>query len=108
MSSAARSACPIGPSPNGPTRSRTPSISSAISKFAAEARKRGVDGVICGHIHHAVIRQIDGVTYVNTGDFVNTCTAIAEHFDGRLELIHWGLLEAERVERNAILALPLP
>ncbi|WP_298355704.1 UDP-2,3-diacylglucosamine diphosphatase [Rhodoblastus sp.] len=64
--------------------------------LAAEARKRGVDGVICGHIHHATIRDIDGVTYVNTGDFVESCTAIAEHFDGRLELIHWSLLEHER------------
>jgi len=64
--------------------------------LAAEARKRGVDGIVCGHIHHAAIREIDGVTYVNTGDFVESCTAIAEHFDGTLELIHWKLLESER------------
>ncbi len=64
--------------------------------LAAEARKRGADGVICGHIHHATIRDIDGMTYVNTGDFVESCTAIAEHFDGRLELIRWSLLEHER------------
>ncbi|MGO8739478.1 UDP-2,3-diacylglucosamine diphosphatase [Rhodoblastus sp.] len=70
--------------------------------LAAEARKRGVDGVVCGHIHHAAIRDIDGVTYVNTGDFVESCTAIAEHFDGRLELLHWSLLEHER----APIALP--
>jgi UDP-2,3-diacylglucosamine pyrophosphatase LpxH len=68
--------------------------------LAGEARKRGVDGVICGHIHHATIRDIDGVTYVNTGDFVESCTAIAEHFDGRLELIHWKLLESERETAN--------
>jgi UDP-2,3-diacylglucosamine pyrophosphatase LpxH len=76
--------------------------------LAAEARKRGVDGVICGHIHHAVIRQIDGVTYVNTGDFVESCTAIAEHFDGRLELIHWGLLEAERAGPPKLVTLTVP
>ena len=69
--------------------------------LAAEARRRGVDGIICGHIHHAAIREIDGVTYVNTGDFVESCTAIAEHFDGTLELIHWKLLESERAEVEA-------
>jgi UDP-2,3-diacylglucosamine pyrophosphatase LpxH len=77
--------------------------------LAGEARKRGVDGVICGHIHHAVIRDIDGVTYVNTGDFVESCTAIAEHHDGRLELLHWSLLEGERVASGVeIVALPKP
>jgi UDP-2,3-diacylglucosamine pyrophosphatase LpxH len=77
--------------------------------LAGEARKRGVDGVICGHIHHAVIREIDGVTYVNTGDFVESCTAIAEHDDGRLELLHWGLLETERAAAPAqLLHLPAP
>lgn len=76
--------------------------------LAAEARRRGVDGVICGHIHHAAIREIQGVTYVNTGDFVESCTAIAEHFDGRLELIHWSLLEDERAALAPMITLPLP
>ncbi len=49
----------------------------------------GLDGVICGHIHHAEIKEIDGFLYVNTGDFVESCTAIVEHHDGRLELIRW-------------------
>ncbi len=57
--------------------------------MAAEAAKRGVDGVICGHIHHATIKTIDGVLYVNIGDFVESCTAIAEHADGRFEILHW-------------------
>ncbi len=57
--------------------------------LAGEARRQGADGVICGHIHHAVIREIDGVVYVNVGDFVESCTAVAEHYDGRLEIIHW-------------------
>jgi UDP-2,3-diacylglucosamine pyrophosphatase LpxH len=56
---------------------------------ADEARRHNVDGVICGHIHHAVIADIDGITYINTGDWVESCTAIAEHFDGRMELIQW-------------------
>jgi UDP-2,3-diacylglucosamine pyrophosphatase LpxH len=54
-----------------------------------EARRRGLDGIICGHIHSAVIREMEGVSYVNCGDWVDSCTAIVEHDDGRLELISW-------------------
>ena len=54
------------------------------------ARERGLDGVICGHIHWATIRQIDGLDYINCGDWVDSCTAIVEHFDGRMELVTWG------------------
>ena len=54
------------------------------------ARERGLDGVICGHIHWAQIRDIGGLTYVNCGDWVDSCTAIVEHFDGALELVSWG------------------
>ena len=50
----------------------------------------GLDGVICGHIHWAQIRDIGGLTYVNCGDWVDSCTAIVEHFDGVLELVSWG------------------
>jgi UDP-2,3-diacylglucosamine pyrophosphatase LpxH len=52
------------------------------------AREHDVDAVLCGHIHTPAMRQIDGVTYYNTGDWVESGTAIVEHFDGRLELIH--------------------
>ncbi|MCW5773033.1 MAG: UDP-2,3-diacylglucosamine diphosphatase [Rhodospirillaceae bacterium] len=58
----------------------------AVSEAAA---KRGVDGVVCGHIHHAEIRQIAGITYCNDGDWVESCTALVEHADGRLEILHW-------------------
>ena len=54
-----------------------------------EARREQVDGVICGHIHHAVIEHFDDVTYVNTGDWVESCTAVVEHFDGTFEILHW-------------------
>lgn len=57
--------------------------------LADVALDRGVDGVICGHIHHPEIREINGVTYCNDGDWVESCSALVEHFDGRLELIHW-------------------
>ncbi len=56
---------------------------------AHHARHRGMDGVICGHIHSAVIKEIDGVRYINCGDWVDSCSAIVEHMDGRLELVHW-------------------
>ena len=54
-----------------------------------EARRNDADGVICGHIHHAVITEIDGIRYIKSGDWVESCTAIAEHHDGGMELITW-------------------
>ena len=56
---------------------------------ANEARRRGVDGVVCGHIHHAEIRDIDGILYCNDGDWVESCTALVEDFDGRLRIVRW-------------------
>jgi UDP-2,3-diacylglucosamine pyrophosphatase LpxH len=65
----------------------------AIDRFenalVGEARRRGFDGVVCGHIHHAEIRDVDGILYLNGGDWVESCTALVEHHDGRLELIDW-------------------
>jgi UDP-2,3-diacylglucosamine pyrophosphatase LpxH len=64
-----------------------------ISEFertlADEARRHAVDGVICGHIHHAAIHDDFGVRYVNCGDWVESCSVIVEHFDGRLEVMSW-------------------
>ena len=56
---------------------------------ASDAQRSGVDGVICGHIHHPCMREIDGIHYINTGDWVDSCSALIEHHDGRMELIHW-------------------
>jgi UDP-2,3-diacylglucosamine pyrophosphatase LpxH len=56
---------------------------------AREARHRGLQGVVCGHIHHAEIRTIDGVLYCNDGDWVESLTALVEHADGRLEILDW-------------------
>ena len=50
-------------------------------------RERGLDGVICGHIHSAALRAVDGTVYVNCGDWVDSCSAVVEHHDGRLELL---------------------
>ena len=55
----------------------------------AEAQRNDVDGVICGHIHHAAIHDDLGLRYINCGDWVESCTAIAEHADGRFEIITW-------------------
>jgi UDP-2,3-diacylglucosamine pyrophosphatase LpxH len=52
-------------------------------------RERELDGAICGHIHWPMIKEVDGLTYINCGDWVDSCTAIVEHLDGRMELIHW-------------------
>ena len=54
---------------------------------AREAQRRGAQGVVCGHIHHAEMRMIDGVLYCNDGDWVESLTALVEHHDGRLEII---------------------
>jgi len=56
---------------------------------ASEARRQGADGVICGHIHHAADRMIEDVHYLNCGDWVESCTALVEHTDGRFEVIRW-------------------
>jgi UDP-2,3-diacylglucosamine pyrophosphatase LpxH len=56
---------------------------------ARAARERGADGVVCGHIHHAEMRLIDGVLYCNDGDWVESLTALVEHGDGRLEILDW-------------------
>src|SRR3954452_13985321 len=62
------------------------------SALAAEARRHGFDGVVCGHIHHAEMREVNGIQYLNCGDWVESCTALVEHHDGRLELIDWAAL----------------
>lgn len=59
------------------------------TNLAEEAGRRQVDGVICGHIHHASSRDIGGVHYINCGDWVESCTVIAESADGEMELIRW-------------------
>ncbi|MFN3415462.1 MAG: UDP-2,3-diacylglucosamine diphosphatase [Caldimonas sp.] len=75
-------------------------VSDFEEALAREARRRGVDGVVCGHIHHAELRDIDGVLYANDGDWVESLTALVEHADGRLEILDWaarrGQLQAGR------------
>ncbi|GIZ52813.1 UDP-2,3-diacylglucosamine diphosphatase [Noviherbaspirillum aridicola] len=64
-------------------------IASFEKALAAEARSQGLDGVICGHIHKAEIRDIDGITYCNDGDWVESLTALVEDHDGALRIVTW-------------------
>ena len=64
-------------------------VSDFEAAVAREARHRGVQGVVCGHIHHAEMRDIDGVLYCNDGDWVESLTALVEHPDGRLQIVDW-------------------
>ncbi len=59
------------------------------SALIQEAKKRNVEGIICGHIHHAKIDNIEGITYMNTGDWVDDCSAIGETSEGCFEVVHW-------------------
>ena len=68
---------------------------------AEEARRRGVDGVICGHIHKAEMRQIEDILYINDGDWVESCTALVEHMDGRMEILEWAKLRSWTAVREA-------
>ena len=82
------------------------------SALADEARRRNVDGVICGHIHKAEMRDIGGVLYVNDGDWVESCTAVVEHRDGRLEILSWAAMRSwsmiDRVRRVDDATHPVP
>lgn len=66
---------------------------------AKGANKQGYDGVICGHIHQAQQREIEGVEYLNTGDWVESCTAVVEDFEGNFKLVHW-LQSPKHIERT--------
>jgi len=78
-------------------------VSDFEAAIAREAGKRGLHGVVCGHIHHAELRDIDCVLYANDGDWVESLTALVEHADGHLEILDWSLRmpRAKRVVRRA-------
>ena len=83
-----------------------------ISRFeeavAAEAKKRGVDGVVCGHIHHAEIRHIGGVLYLNDGDWVESCSALVEDARGNLEILRWAPSSGRALDLPAAIGEPRP
>jgi UDP-2,3-diacylglucosamine pyrophosphatase LpxH len=80
------------------------------NRLIAAARQAGTEGVICGHIHHAAMHDIGGILYVNTGDWVESGTAIAEDASGRLEIIRWTdqLRDAEHAKPSTSPVTPAP
>ncbi|MCL7750833.1 UDP-2,3-diacylglucosamine diphosphatase [Guyparkeria hydrothermalis] len=79
-------------------KTRVPGARAHVARFEAaalaHARREGVDVIVCGHIHHPNLRQCDGVTYANSGDWVEGCSALVEHADGSLDVIEWDGLSA--------------
>lgn len=73
---------------------------------ANEARARGHHGVVCGHIHRAEMREINGTLYCNDGDWVESRTALVEHFDGRLEILYWNDTNTRVVIAQALQEVP--
>ena len=71
-------------------------ISEYEHAIANEAQKAGVQGVICGHIHHAQMKQYGDIIYMNDGDWVESCTALVEHLDGTWEIVFWADIVAQR------------
>lgn len=91
------------------TKSAVNFISAFEDTLAKEARRRNLDGIICGHIHHAEIREIDGILYCNDGDWVESCTALVEEWDGSLRIVQWAhvMANASRIEPTILQEEPL-
>src|SRR6202000_2986665 len=89
-----------------------------VSRFeetvAREAARRGVDGAVCVHIHHAQIRRIGDVLYLNDGDWVESCSALVEDANGHMEILRWANIPPRRAvdghaaDRPALKAAPVP
>jgi UDP-2,3-diacylglucosamine pyrophosphatase LpxH len=90
-------------------KQRIPDARLYIERFehaaAHAALKHGLDGVICGHIHRPGIREVDGVSYCNDGDWVEHCSALVEDRNGRLAILHWADLAARG---PAVVSVPEP
>jgi len=71
-------------------------ISEFEKAIVREANRQDVQGVICGHIHHAEMKKYGDIEYMNDGDWVESCTALVEHFDGTWEILYWADIVAER------------
>jgi len=67
---------------------------------ASQAAKHGFNGVVCGHIHHAEIRNINGILYCNDGDWVESLTTLVEHQDGRLEILSFDEVNQMRLNSH--------
>lgn len=67
-----------------------------------ETRRRQCDGVVCGHIHKPEMREVDGMLYLNDGDWVESLSALVEHHDGRLELVNWQNADSRVKKRHLV------
>jgi len=65
------------------------------------AKKKKFDGIICGHIHHAEDRDFYGINYLNCGDWVESCTAVVEKFDGTFEILSWNNIKHKFIEKKS-------
>ncbi|WP_154813754.1 UDP-2,3-diacylglucosamine diphosphatase [Hellea balneolensis] len=81
-------------------------IHSFEEQVADYCKRKGYDGAICGHIHVAEMREINGVTYMNDGDWVESCTALVEHHDGRWEIVHTQPHGVHEIAEDAELKIP--
>ena len=63
-------------------------------------KRKKFDGIVCGHIHHATNEDFEGVNYLNCGDWVESCTALAENYDGTFEIIYWDKIRNEYVKED--------
>jgi UDP-2,3-diacylglucosamine pyrophosphatase LpxH len=81
-------------------------ISSFETSLADQARKRNLDGIVCGHIHKAEIRDIDGILYCNDGDWVESCTALVEDWAGQLSIVHW-VIDKQQPEHADVTLKPV-
>ena len=81
---------------------RAVSVFSAFENaVAADAARLGVQGVVCGHIHKPAVQMLNGLLYLNTGDWIESCSAVVELEDGRLELLHWRMEETAQASGSA-------
>jgi len=82
------------------TKSALNYINSFEKKVSIYCHRKGYDGVICGHIHTAVIKELDGIEYMNDGDWVESCSALVEHVDGRWEILFYEGIENEETNND--------
>jgi UDP-2,3-diacylglucosamine pyrophosphatase LpxH len=82
-------------------------ISTFEEAVATEARRRAVDGIVCGHIHHASDRVFSGIHYLNCGDWVESCTAVVETHSGELQVVRWGASSATPADAQSPYATPV-
>ncbi len=82
-------------------------IGSFEEYLSSEAKRKGACGVVCGHIHHPADHDLHGIRYLNAGDWVESCTGIVEHHDGRIELVRWTEVREEQASEQVVRLRPI-